>query len=120
MKRSDITAVLKKVGLRNIRYNNDTVMRINGKMVRGIPAGTVSPIDATSASTRISREKLLSVGRQLGIELGAVIDKQDSDSLVLNIGKHKLRLSIVDYPAYPPSASMDPNYVKLVIQASYD
>lgn len=119
IKRSTINAILKKQGMSNIRNANDKVIRIDGKMLRGIPAGSHSPMDATGIRAQYALDKFDSVVKTLKFELDAKVEEISRDLVLVKIDKQSLYLRLDRYPSYPMRDGMDSGYTQSVITADY-
>lgn len=119
VKRSDIAKVLKAHGLQNLRYSNGDVFRRNGKMVRAIPVASHSPMDATSYATDRARNRLDAIVEEFERNSDFSVVSRSQEHAVFKADNFEFELRIVEFPSYPASAGMDPNYAQSAVVINY-
>jgi hypothetical protein len=116
-KRNDVNKLLKKFGHKNLRYEDGTILRMSGKMIRAIPAAKHSPMDKNENS---ANHKLNEVIESLIIELNAKIIERKPNSVHMITKKLNLILQIQQFPLYHRSGTeINNQYRQSVIEVFY-
>jgi len=124
-KRADVNRVLKGLGLQNLRFagtefgRGKTIKDGDGKMIKGVPAATHSPMDVTEIANNLARAKLAKCADALAGELGAQVVDRSSSYVKMQSGRLSWMLRLTDRPRYPRSSQMDPGYVQSAVEVDF-